>query len=247
MKWMIATPVLLVLCVAWAQTPLTARPAFEVASVKVHPRTPGPLRAYSHVQPAGIDFNNVALRGCIRSAYGMEQYRILGGPDWMTSERYDIVAKASAAAPKDQLMLMLQALLEDRFKLKVHRETRELPVYGLVVGKNGPKLRPGKEDGATEVGGARHLIDSRGMSMKQLAGFLSEFTQRSGMPVLDMTGLDGLFDITLDFAGDDAAAAANGDTPDIFTAVLQLGLKLEPRKSPLEVLVVDSAQKPSEN
>src|SRR5690349_3137039 len=148
MNWPLATSALAILCLARAQTPPAARPAFEVASVKVHIRTPGPLRAYSHVQPAGIDFNNVALKGCIRSAYGMEAYRILGGPDWTASERYDIVAKAAAAAPKDQLMLMLQTLLEDRFKLKVHRETRELPVYGLVVARNGPKLRPGKEDGA---------------------------------------------------------------------------------------------------
>ena len=87
-----------ILCLAQAQTP---RPAFEVASVKFHARTPGPLRAYSHVQPAGIDFNNVALKGCIHSAYGMESYRILGGPDWITSERYDIIAKASAAASRD--------------------------------------------------------------------------------------------------------------------------------------------------
>jgi len=224
------------------------RPAFEVASVKPHPPSPGPLRASAGIGPAGIDFTNVALKGCIRSAYGVETWRISGGPDWLASERYDIVAKAASAAPKAQLMRMLQTLLEDRFQLKVHRETQEVPVYALVVGKSGLKIHAGKENGETEVGGAGHLINSRGMTLKQLAGFLSQMTQSSGRPVLDMTGIAGVFDITLDAAPDDAAAAGDNSGPDLFTALQQqLGLKLEPRKSPLEVLVVDRAEKPAAN
>lgn len=232
-----------------AQSPATGpnRPAFEVASIKLHRPTPGPFRSYKEVGPAGISFTNFDLNGCIRSAYGVAGYQIVGGLGWLTSDRYDIVAKAAAAVPKAQLMLMLQTLLEDRFKLKVHRETQELPVYGLVVGKKGLRVHPGKEDGETEIGGAAHLINSRGMTMKDLASFLSQFTLRSGRPVLDMTGLTGVFDITLDFVTDDFAPGDNNPSPDIFTALQEIGLKLEPRKSPIEVLVIDYAEKPSEN
>jgi uncharacterized protein (TIGR03435 family) len=229
---------------AQSQAPAPERPAFEVASIKLRQPTP-PFRVSTEIGPAGIHYNNVTLKNCIRSAYGVEPYRILGGPDWINSERYEIISKAASAVPKAQLMLMLQTLIETRFGLKLHRETKELPVYALVVGKGGLKLHAGKEGGETEVGGARHLIDSRGMGMQQLAGFLSQFTQSSGMPVLDMTGVPGVFDVTLDFVSGDAADKSAD--PDIFTAVQELGLKLESRKSPLEVLVIDHVEKPSEN
>jgi uncharacterized protein (TIGR03435 family) len=215
---------------AQSQAPAPERPAFEVASIKLRQPTP-PFRVSTEIGPAGIHYNNVTLKNCIRSA--------------INSERYEIISKAASAVPKAQLMLMLQTLIETRFGLKLHRETKELPVYALVVGKGGLKLHAGKEGGETEVGGARHLIDSRGMGMQQLAGFLSQFTQSSGMPVLDMTGVPGVFDVTLDFVSGDAADKSAD--PDIFTAVQELGLKLESRKSPLEVLVIDHVEKPSEN
>jgi len=231
-----------------AQAPDQGRPAFEVASVKLHRPTPGPLRASANVGPAAIHYTNVTLKSSIRSAYGFESYRMVGGPDWLTSERYDIEAKAALASPREQLMRMLQTLLEDRFHLKVHREMRELPTYALVVGKSGLKIHPGKENGETEVGGAVHLINSRGMTMKQLAAFLSQITERSGHPVLDTTGLTGVYDITLDFDPDDAKPSDDHSQPDLFAALQeQLGLKLEPRKTSLEVLVIDHAEKPSEN
>src|SRR5689334_3594404 len=84
---------------AQSQPSVPERPAFEVASVKIHPATPGPFRSSSNVGPGGIDYVNVNLKGCIRNAYGVEAYRIIGGPDWLTSERYDIAAKASSAVP----------------------------------------------------------------------------------------------------------------------------------------------------
>jgi uncharacterized protein (TIGR03435 family) len=240
---------LVVLTASRAQSPTmaTARPAFEVASIKLRRATPGPLSVSTGVGPAGIDYKNVTLMTCIRAAYGFQRYRILGGDDWLNSERYDILARAASAAPKTGLMLMLQMMLEDRFKLKVHRETKEIPIYALVVGKNGLKLRPGKEDGETEIGGAGHLINSRGMTMKALAGALTQITQRSGRPIQDMTGIEGVYDITLDFVSSDVADADNGPGPDIFSALQEAGLKLEPRKSSLEVLVIDHAQRPSEN
>jgi uncharacterized protein (TIGR03435 family) len=232
-----------------AQPPAAApeRPAFEVASIKVHRPTPGPFRSSREMGPAGISFTNADLNGCIRSAYGVAGYQIVGGQDGLPPDRYDILAKAAGAVPKAQLMLMLQMLLEDRFKLKVHREIKELPVYGLVVGKKGLRVHAGKEGGETEIGGASHFINSRGMTMKDLAGVLSQITQTSGRPVLDMTGLSGVFDITLDFIADDSVPGDSNSGADMFSALKEIGLKLEPRKSPIEVVIVDHAEKPSEN
>ena len=233
---------------AQAQTTVTARPAFEVASVKPHPPAPGPLRSSSSVEPGGINFTDVTLKGCIRAAYEVQPNRISGGPDWIASDRYDIVAKAASAVPKARLLLMLQTLLEDRFQLRLHRETKELPIYALVAGKNGPKIHPGKEDGETEIGGGAHLIDSRGMTMKALAGVLSRLSEEVDRPVFDMTGLAGVFDVTFDVEMEDKSATGADSSQSIFTALQeQLGLKLEPRRGPVETLVIDQAVKASGN
>jgi uncharacterized protein (TIGR03435 family) len=232
---------------AQPRTTAADRPAFEVASVKLHLPTPGPFRSSSSIEPGGINFTNVNLKGCIRAAYEVQPNRISGGPDWLAEERYDIVAKAASAVPKAQLMLMLQTLLEDRFQLRLHRESKELPIYALVAGKNGPKIHPGKEDGETEIGGGAHLIDSRAMTMKALAGVLSRFAEVD-RPVFDMTGLNGVFDITLDVEAEDKSAADADSGQSIFTALQeQLGLKLEPRRGPVEILVIDQVVKASGN
>jgi uncharacterized protein (TIGR03435 family) len=240
-----AIPVVCLLNLAATTAP--AQSAFEAASIRLHPPAPGPLRSSSHVGPAGVTFTNVYLKSCIRAAYEVKSYQIAGGPDWLTSERFDVVAKAAAPVSKGQLMLMFRTLLEDRCKLKTHRETRELPVYSLVVARGGPKLHTGKEDGATEVGGSGHTIDSRGMTMQQLAGILSQFTGSQGRPVLDATGLSGYYDIKLDLGSSDPAGGDNSSGSDLFIAVQELGLKLEARKYPVEVLVIDQVEKPSEN
>src|SRR5262249_40002051 len=163
----------------------------EVASIKQRQVTPGPMRVSAGVGPGGIQYRNVTVTDCIRNAFGVQRYQILGGPDWLRTDRYDIIANAAAAAPKGQLMLVVPTLLEDRFRLKTHRETKDLPIYALVVKKSGLKLKPGKADGETEIGGAGHLINSRGMTMRSLAGVLTQIIQGSGRPVLDKTGLDG--------------------------------------------------------
>ena len=233
---------------AQSHTAVADRPAFEVASIKPRPSTPGPFRSSSSIEAGGINFTNVNLKGCIRSAYGVQPNRISGGPEWIASERYDIVAKAATAVPKARLMLMLQTLLEDRFQLRLHRETKELPIYALVAGKNGPKIHPGKEDGETEIGGAAHLIDSRGMTMQALAGVLSRLTDEVDRPVFDMTGLTGVFDVTLDVESEDKSAADADSGQSIITALQeQLGLKLEPRRGPVETLVIDQVVKASGN
>jgi len=225
---------------AQTQTTAKARPSFEVASIKFRPFTPGPLRVSPGVDAAGIQYRNVTLIDCIRNAYGVQRYQIFGGSDWLRSDRYDILAKASSPFPKTQLMLMLQVLLEDRFRLKTHSETRELPIYALRVGQNGLQLKPGKVDGETQIGDGRHLINSRGMTMQALAGFLTQILQVSGRPVLDKTGLDGVFDITLDFVPDDLAVD-NNSAPNVFAA-LQVARKLGKGKR-VVTIIPDSAER----
>lgn len=225
---------LVLLAAAAAQS---ERPVFEVASVKVSKPTNGPLRVTAPDEPAGINYTNVTLQNCMRRAYGLKAYQISGGPDWVNPERYMINAKAALAVPHQQLMLMLQALLADRFKLVVHRAVKEIPVYELTVAKNGLKIKAVKEDdlGTQIDSNAQHPLTAHAVSMEMLAGAL-----RVDRPVFDATGLTGLYDITLDYAREDEFA--------IFAALQeQLGLKLEQGKRPVEVLVIDRVEKPSEN
>jgi hypothetical protein len=114
---------------AQSQTLAPDRPEFEAASIKRRPVAPGPIRVSAGVDASGIQYRSVTVMDCIRNAYGVPRYRISGGPDWLGSDRYDIIARASSAAPKAQLMLMLQTLLADRFKLRTHLETRDLPRF----------------------------------------------------------------------------------------------------------------------
>ncbi|HXR39296.1 MAG TPA: efflux RND transporter periplasmic adaptor subunit, partial [Terracidiphilus sp.] len=201
---------------AQAQTTAANRPAFEVASVKPHLPGPGPMSVTSSAENGRISYVNMTLKGCIRAVYGVQPYQISGGPAWVASERYDIAAKAAGRATADQMMPMLRALLEDRFKLKIHRESKELPIYLLVVAKNGPKIHEVKDngEGAEIDSDDQHPITARNVSMTQLAGILSRGRQ-TDRPVFDQTGRKGVFNFTLRFAVDDPS----GDTPDIFSAL----------------------------
>jgi uncharacterized protein (TIGR03435 family) len=224
-----------------------ARPEFEVASIKPVPPSDTALRVSMTGEHGRINYTNVAVRGLIRKAYGLRIYPPSGVSDPLSMDRYDVVAKASSDVSEEQTMRMLQALLEERFKLVLHRETRELRVYALVVGKSGPKFREVHDDGsAPEIGsGEGHQIKAHHISMKLLAANLQGFL---GDPVLDATGLTGLFDFTLDFTLDESTSPDRewGQTP--FEAVQrQLGLRLEARKGPVEVVVIDHVEKPSGN
>ena len=203
---------------------------------------------------------------------------IEGGPDWIHSETFAIDAK-SDGEPSIQMMEgpMMQAILEDRFKLKIHRETRQGPVYELVLGKGSPKLKPFQDGGCTPVFLGRSMpplpagqhycrnmvsprgaVDFEGGSLAMFAGLLNLILDR---PVIDKTGLTNYFEIHLSFSPDDPAAprpattdpvppaAVNSpDAPGIFQAVQeQLGLRLVPAKGPVEVLVIDHIERPSEN
>jgi bla regulator protein blaR1 len=195
--------------------------------------------------------------------FGSERTRIVGGPDWLDSTQYEIQAKIDASQfaamqkmtaeqQREQVDLMEQSLLAERFHLKLHFETREMPVYALVVAKGGPKLTPAKD-------GELNSILSFHSEMTAKAVTLGDFAQSSlwtpigGRLVIDQTGLKGTYDFTLNWSQEQAAAPEPGkeNAPalsPIFTAIQQqLGLKLVPAKAPIEVIVIDSIDRPSEN
>jgi uncharacterized protein (TIGR03435 family) len=195
-------------------------------------------------------------------AYHVYDFQIAKGPSWVESERFDIVAKAAGEPGHDEIQRMVQALLADRFKLTIRRETRELLVYALVVAKSGPKLHEAAKDygldGRLSIGpgGQPGAVKIIGQGVP-LAAFASMLPTILGRPTLDMTGLVGKFDFTLEFAPDQMMRPQNAgpDSPlpdlsgtTIFAALQeQLGLKLEARKGPVEVLVIDRVERPAAN
>jgi uncharacterized protein (TIGR03435 family) len=232
----------------------TAAPPAYVASVK--PNKSGSGSSSENERNGRLTATNISLKDCLRFAYGLKDYQIIG-PDWINSEKYDIAAKAESSVTGEQLKAMFQALLADRFKLTVHRETKELPIYALFVGRNGPKL-VGVEAGGSQTRSERGRLAARKISMPRLAEDLGRHLDR---PVVDMTGLKGVFDLTLEWAPDESQTMPNRGGGEgqviadstaglsIFTAVQQqLGLKLEARKGSAEILVIDHAEKiPTEN
>lgn len=249
--------------------PNTATVQFDVVSVKMHdPQNQG---GGIHLLPDGIRLVNLPLKDFIREAYGLVlNDQILGLPSWADSERFDVEAKVDSAdvvafkkLTLDQVRLMGRPILTDRFKLAGHEEKRVLPLYSLVVAKGGPKLKPSTmsdqdpnartgviamRHGSKENGGTSQLT-ATGVTMDQLATNLSR--QGLGRVVLDNTGLTDRYDFTLSWGPDSIAVGANStDTsePSIFTAFSeQLGLKLEPGKGPVPVLVIDHIEAPSPN
>jgi uncharacterized protein (TIGR03435 family) len=219
-------------------------PAFEVASVKLtqHGRDKdGWSRSSLNVINDRFVATNASMEECIRYAYDVKAYQIIG-PDWLNSDAasYDIIATAPAGTPSKQIPLMIQTLLAERFKLAVHRETRTLPVYELVVAKNGPQLTPAASGGRSGTNSSNGNVTATNVSMAELAHQLSR-TSAVGRPVFDKTGIEGAFDFTYEYAPDDNDSAGR---PSIFTALQQkLGLKLEAAKGPVEVVVIDHAEK----
>lgn len=227
-----------------------ALPKFEVASVRPHPDRALVLGG-AVTGPQRFVRESATVKYLITWAYDLERYRVIGGPEWIQSENYDIVAKSAGPADAKQMKLMVQSLLADRFQVKAHREVRELSVYGLELGRNGLKVQavPAPEsENPTRMLGIGSDIRSRAASLAELAQLLTNMLDR---PVLDKTGIDGRF--TYDLGFDPAilrggSNLADDSEPSIFTAVQeQLGLKLEPQKAPIEVLVIDQIERPSEN
>jgi uncharacterized protein (TIGR03435 family) len=223
------------------------RVEFEVATVKPAPPQPDGSTSYGMSTDAGrLNYANVTLKDVLEKAYRVQQYQITG-PDWIDTERFDITAKIPDGAARDQVPLMLQSLLADRFKLTLHHETKELPMYALVVAKNGPKFKSIESDADISSNSSRtHWHVEAKASMHRFAEFLGE---EVGRPVADQTGLSGSYEMTLDWAADDAPANDATAGPSIFTALQeQLGLKLDSTKGPVEMLVIDRAERtPTDN
>jgi uncharacterized protein (TIGR03435 family) len=226
---------------------------FEVASVKIPPPhvigQPYNITV-ADIQNDTITFANASMADCIRYAYVLSSNSQLSAPDWVksTEARYNIVAKTPPGTTRDQIPKMMQALLSDRFKLVFHREQRLLNHYGLVVAKGGPKMHEptaGPPTMPAGVNGQLRIL-SNSMSMATFVSLLSRYMRAL---VLDQTGLAGEFEVKLVWTPDDRPVPEDQQGASVFTAVEeQLGLKLESRKGPMEIMVVDRAEKiPTEN
>jgi uncharacterized protein (TIGR03435 family) len=233
-------------------------PVFEVASVRVSQLAKsggeGATREGLELSPGSLRMHNISLRSAIRWAYGVMDFQI-SGPGWLAAERYDIVAKAPDSKGADRMRPMLQALLAERFRMAVHRETKDLPLYALLVGKKGPKMEPAKAGGPAAMRPNGGALEFRNTSMPELAERLTTRPFRMDRPVIDQTGLPGAFDFTLKLAGGGAElkstleqAELQQDTSLFRGALQDLGLRLEARKGPVEIVVVDRSEKvPLEN
>jgi uncharacterized protein (TIGR03435 family) len=258
---------------------------FAVASIKRNPTT----AQLSMAVPMGVGYRpggrlsagNAPLTMLIERAYSVQGFRVVGGPSWINTDGYDIEAKPADNTDQKQMWIMLQTLLADRFKLKMHRETRELSIFDLQVAKGGPQLPPPEGGACSEVltappglgqtrsappcgpgleqAGTGLAMVGIGVSMPAFVKQLSTIMSRE---VVDKTGFTGRFALHLEFALDDALAglpnpagpdvsgraADAASKPSIRTALLeQLGLKLEVSKGPVEVLVIDRVERPTEN
>jgi uncharacterized protein (TIGR03435 family) len=229
--------------------PLRAQPptppsAFEVASVRLIPPGKGGMISISPPGSPTFTATNINLEILIAMAYGVDSDNLLNAPSWLGSQQYDVTAKVegSPRLTYEQLRAPLQKLLEERFQLAVHRQTKEGSGYALVAAKNGPKLQESKGDAphAYILKGGLNLQNS---SLDDLAGTLK---RPAGRPVVNETSIKGKFDIKLDYAPE---GVANSDRPSLFTALQeQLGLQLVSRKVPIATLVIYRVERvPAEN
>ncbi len=270
---------------AQPQATAATSPVYDVASIK--PNKSGTNMVRLMFTPDGLSATNGTLQMLINAAYSVENNQISGAPNWLNSEKYDIEAKMDTSTADELRKLgederrverqrMLQALLADRFKLTIHRETKELPIYALVVAKDGAKFQEAKPgdtypngikgpDGHAGAGMmfmGREGLTAQGLPIADLVRHLS---RQLGRTVVDKTGLTGKYDFTLKWAPDERQApmfkgtegsqpgtggtsAPESSGPSIFTAIQeQLGLKLESEKGPVDILVIDHVERPSEN
>lgn len=227
--------------------PATAR-RFEVASIKPSNADPG-SNSGLRTAHGRLDASNVTLKRCIMGAYGVGPHEISGGPDWLDTDRFEISAKSPQSSDGDEeLMVLLQDLLADRFKLTLHREARTMPAFVLDVARNGPKLEKASPGGTnTTTSNSGVLIEAHSASLDSFARILA---RKMDLPVVNHTGLEGIFDFKLHWTPENTRPPAGGapEGPSVFTAIQeQLGLRLRSQKTPVQVLVIDRAEKPSAN
>jgi len=231
---------------------------FEVASVRPH--TGIIIMSGLDISGSRVTISASTVSDLIASAYGLKNYQLEGASDWMQADRYDIAARAPGdrAPTNEEEKRMLQALLAERFQLKIHSETHEKPVYALVVGKGGSRLK----ENAAGSGVTRFNRKGRDVEMvftgTPIDSLISQFPRMPGIdrPVLDETGLGGKYDFLFSLTDvqlglrveQSGIPAADAEGASVFTALQdQLGLKLEPRKAAIQVFVIDRVEKPSEN
>jgi uncharacterized protein (TIGR03435 family) len=192
-----------------------------------------------------MQMTNVTLRMLVRFAYRVSDPQIGGGPKWIDTTRFDIIAKAGHPAEGPELMDMLQPLLADRFQLKFHHETQTLPGYAITVAKSGMIAKPGDQNGHCGTSTNPGYIDAKACTMAGLATRLATILQR---PVADMTQDPGKYDFILRWTPDEMETGGGSDGVSLFAALKeQVGVKLESQKVPVDVLVIDRAELPSEN
>ncbi|MGA9670344.1 MAG: TIGR03435 family protein [Terracidiphilus sp.] len=266
--------------VATAANPQAAplpTPIYDVASIHKFKHDGGPLRVSMKTDPDGLTDSHVRVKALICQAYGLSEYQVSGGPEWVSSDYYDVSAKMDeptmemlrtlSSDQKTQVrQQMEQALLADRFKLVVHHETKQFPIYALIVAKSGLKLHESKSDDDYKNGlkgfdgrpGGKGMmrmqsdpagfqLTAQGLSMDKLAAQLSG---QLDSKVQNKTGLEGSYDFTLRYSQEDSPEESSSSpaAPSIFTALQeQLGLKLEATKGPVDVIIIDHIEPPSEN
>ena len=234
-------------------------PSFDAADVHVSPKSINPQTAGGFIRGGRYQFRNATMVDLISSAYGVDAEKVLGGPSWLESDRFDILAKAPASTKDDTAKLMLRSLLADRFRLVIHNDDKPINTYVLTVGKGGSKMKE-STPGVTNCRGVPQdpapgtipyqVIQCAHMPVAGLAQFLAQAAPAYvDRPVTDMTGLTGSYDFELKWTGRGQLAAAGSDGISLFDAVdKQLGLKLELQNKPQPVIVVDKVnQKPTEN
>ncbi len=246
-----AAATVLIAAGALAQGP-EAAPSFEVASIRLAQGGGGRGfeggRELIQVGPAGLTLRRVTLRVCVAWANNVKEYQV-NGPDWIDQQRYDIVTKATGPASEEQLRLMLGSLLADRFKLVSHRQTKEMGARILTVGKGGPKFKESQAEGEGSIDPnlAKMEIVVRRTPISELVNMLGKILRA---PILDQTGLTGKYDITISI---DKYIPDKATPVDIISTVLtgiqqELGLKMENRKMPVDLVIIDSAERtPVEN
>jgi uncharacterized protein (TIGR03435 family) len=227
----------------------TAAPVFEVASIKAS----SSVGSQDKTTPGTLLESGETLRQLVTVAFDVKDFQVTGGPAWIDADRYDVVAKASGPANDQQLFRMLQSLLEERFHLRMHRESKPFPGHALVVGRSGIKAQPAADPHRPSRSSQNGTLTAKAVSMAQLAQWLA---RRTGAPVVDNTGLSKVYDFSLtwDPASDRFDPLASGaaepvaadpkNLPLALALQEQLGLRLEARKVPVEMIVIDGAEKP---
>lgn len=250
--------------ILWPQA-AEPKPVFEAASIKMVNLTGGGGHSHENDDP-GMLRGSMTLKSYIMSAYGVKAFQVAGGPSWIDDTTYEIVARLEnppapmekltgrerSAAQGNRLHLALQQLLLERFQLKFRHETKMMPAYALTVSKSGLKIKP-----AAEASNCGTSSNGNGVSTKltatciDMAAFASFLARQLRLPVLDQTSVPGAYSFQLEWTADDLKVADSSNQPalpSLFTILdQQLGLKLESKKAPMDILVVESAERPSEN